>query len=233
MKRIDLFCLALLVALMGLLVFYFYQMGNADNRHRRIAAAYDDSLRVWKDQAGHWLAEKQVLEIEREQDRDWIARLQKDLAIKVKNLETAVRLSLQQQRRITTQVKWRTQVVKDTVLVQVEDKDTVMIINKIGNFSYRDDWLHAEGVIGEENLLLNYTTFDSLSLAITRSKTGWNQVAYQAKVFSHNPNSRITGLDAFQPYKEGRLKFSLFAGPALTLEGLTPLAVGLGVSYNF
>lgn len=211
MKWIDLFMIVLIVTI-GVLGYKLHQSNNA-------LTYTEEKIKYYEDELGRSRAEVTTLNTTLE------ALKQARMSL-LDSVRANFDVELDRLRNITTTGLIRTERIEIPVYDTLVRVDTVE--SQAQAFRYNSKWLDMSGRLLDDQLSLSYTAYDSLSIVQERLRTG-----IKTQILSHNPNTRLRGVTSFEiEKKDRRFGLSVFAGPAVTLDGLTPLAVGVGVGWR-
>lgn len=211
MKWIDLFMIVLIVTI-GVLGYKLHQSNNA-------LTYTEEKIKYYEDELGRSRAEVTTLNTTLE------ALKQARMSL-LDSVRANFDVEIDRLRNITTTGLIRTERIEIPVYDTLVRVDTVE--SQAQAFRYNSKWLDMSGRLLDDQLSLSYTAYDSLSIVQERLRTG-----IKTQILSHNPNTRLRGVTSFEiEKKDRRFGLSVFAGPAVTLDGLTPLAVGVGVGWR-
>jgi len=199
----------ILVMVIAVLGYLLYRSGQKVHMLNDVAAWRADTVRVWQDKAGRYLAEKSALQISSAHAKD---QLQAELE-QVKNDLGIARSKI---ASITT----ATSTTQGTITFDA-------------NLNYSDAFSDFSLVNSDRGLQLRYSITDSLLITAYYDRPKfWKAKQLRVKAISYNPATRLTGLDHIEiKNKPGRFAISLHAGYGITRSGLSPY-IGVGVGYD-
>ena len=140
------------------------------------------------------------------------------------NIQLQDQLKSEKLKKLQTKVIYQTQVVYDTILMNVHD--TIVVENgdtiKKRLFEHKTKWISLKGQVFDHLVNINeLVVHDSLDVQIGKEKDGLFKTKDVVLITSKNPNSDIFGAKSFQFnekkkwYQRGGWKF--LAGSVLTL----------------
>jgi hypothetical protein len=140
------------------------------------------------------------------------------------NIQLQEQLKSEKLKKLQTKVIYQTQVVYDTILMNVHD--TIVVENgdtiKKRLFEHKTKWISLKGQVFDHLVHINeLVVHDSLDVQIGKEKDGLFKTKDVVLITSKNPNSDIFGAKSFQFtekkkwYQRGGWKF--LAGGILTL----------------
>lgn len=174
-----------------------------------ISAWREDTVQVWRDKAGRYLAEKSALEIDFRNAKKHLGKeieqVRKDLGIAHGKIASLTKATSTTQGSITFD----------------------------SHLNYRDDFSDFSLVDTGGAYHLRYSITDSLLItAYYERPKFWKAKQLRVRAISYNPNTRLTGLDHVQiKNKPGRFALSLHAGYGISSAALSPY-VGVGVGFD-
>jgi hypothetical protein len=140
------------------------------------------------------------------------------------NIQLQDQLKSEKLKKLQTKVIYQTQVVYDTILMNVHD--TIVVENgdtiKKRLFEHKTKWISLKGEVFDHIVNVNeLVVHDSLDVQIGKEKDGLFKTKDVVLITSKNPNSDIFGAKSFhfpekkKWYQRGGLKF--LSGAVLTL----------------
>lgn len=191
-RNLALFLLAVVMVLSGLL------WVNANERYdiEKKAKVYEldveylqKETQVWKSKDSTWRAEK-------EQHETTIDALKFSQAIKVDSLiemidglKKANQIKSLQITTLSTSGSFDVQVIPDQINADIE-----LTYNAPFSFQYEDGWSKFKGFYKDKRISMDYQVRDSVTFVTYKEKGLFNR-SIVTQGISHNPNTRITGLN--------------------------------------
>lgn len=228
MNRITVIIIGLLLLLLSLLLGNkVVRYGSRLDKAQQNIALKDQEIELIKTREGNWKTKAlsiegdlKTLEISHQKE---LKELEGLFNVKVKHLESA--LSMDNQTEITIGVK------PDSVLIV--KKDTVYL-EEIFFHDY-NPWYRIQGSTTISEVSIDLLVFDSISVVSYWKREGlFKDKTLQIEAISHNPYTKVTGLDniSVQGGRVGRFSVGPYIGIGIS-QSLTPsLQVGVGVQYS-
>jgi len=220
-----------LLILLAMAVIAFVMLWKKSNsnsqRMATVISMKDDTLQIWKDNAGRWRTEAVTARVTNSEMKKFFAaeseQVRRDFDIKLKNVTTYLKATTHTSQTITMPVD-------STITVMVKAPDG----SDSARYNYNDQWATIAATLRSHQLSIRYRVRDSLSFVSHWKSQGlFRPPLLKLDGISYNPNTQITGLRNIQiTVPARRISAGIFAGYGFVLGEKFGIVAGIGVQYR-